>query len=291
MAVIPMHARTYLLVGALTRDLTKDGFRYGGTVAYAGLTAMALGYGIKVLTTCAPDEPVHEVLPGAAIYILDSPTTTTFRNQNTPSGRIQQLLATARHIQPNMVSQTFYSADIIHIAPVADECPWELLKVFPRGRFMATLQGWFRTWDSSGMVSHQCVPPEQLAGFYAVVLSLEDLDGNLAYARALAGVVPIFVVTEGHLGARLFWQGSERIFSAPEAQEKDPCGAGDIFAAAFFSALDQGYSPRAAVRFANRLAAFSVSRLGLASVPTASEIQQAKILLDEALPHTSGTWV
>ena len=270
--------------------LTKDGFRYGGTVAYAGLTAMALGYDIKVLTTCAPDEPVRELLPGATIHILDSLTTTTFRNWDTPSGRIQQLHAAARHIQPNMVQQTFYSADIIHIAPVADECPWKLLKVFPKGRLVATLQGWFRTWDSSGLVSHQNVSPEQLADFYSVVLSLEDLDGDLAYARALAGVVPIFVVTEGHLGARLFWQGSECIFSAHEMQEKDPCGAGDIFAAAFFSALDQGNSPRAAVRFANRLAAFSVSRLGLASVPTASEIQQAGILLDEALPHTSGIW-
>jgi len=125
-----MHARTYLLVGALTRDLTDEGFRYGGTVAYAGLTAMALGYGIRVLTTCAPNEPVRELFPGATIHIFDSPTTTTFQNQDTPSGRIQHLLATGRHIQSNMVSQAFYSADIIHIAPVADECPRELLEVF-----------------------------------------------------------------------------------------------------------------------------------------------------------------
>jgi sugar/nucleoside kinase (ribokinase family) len=284
-----MHARTYLLVGALTQDLTKDSFRYGGTVAYAGLTAVALGYSVTVFTTCAPDEPVHEVLPGATIHILDSPTTTTFRNQDTPSGRVQQILGTARHIQPNMVSQTFYSADIIHVAPVADECPWELREVFPKGRLVATLQGWFRTWDSSGLVSLQKVSPEKLAGFYAMVLSLEDLDGDLAYARSLAGMVPIFVVTGGHLGARLFWQGSERIFPAPKVQEKDPCGAGDIFAAAFFSALDLGNSPEAAARFANCLAAFSVTRLGLASVPTASEIQKAGIFLDEALPHTSGT--
>lgn len=285
-----MHARTYLLVGALTRDLTKEGFRFGGTIAYAGLTAMALGYSVTVFTTCAPDEPVHEVLKGADIQILDSPMTTTFLNKDTPSGRIQQLLASARHIQPNMISQTSYSADIIHIAPVADECPLKLLEVFPRGRFVATLQGWFRTWDSSGLVSHQRILPRQLAGFYAVVLSIEDLDGDLAYARTLADIVPIFVVTEGHLGARLFWQGSECVFSAPKVKEKDSCGAGDIFAAAFFSALDQGYSPRAAVKFANRLASFSVSRTGLTSVPKASEIQQAKILLNEALPHTSGIY-
>jgi sugar/nucleoside kinase (ribokinase family) len=275
-----MHARTYLLVGALTRDLTEEGFRYGGTVAYAGLTAMALGYNITVLTTCVPDEPVRELLPVSTIHILDSSTTTTFRNRDTPSGRIQHLLATGRHIQPNMVRQTFFPADIIHIAPVADECPRELLEVFPKGRLVATLQGWFRTWDSSSMVFLQKVPPEKLAGFYAVVLSLEDLDGDLAYARVLAGAVPIFVVTEGHLGARLFRQGSERVFPAPGAQEKDPCGAGDIFAAAFFSALDQGNSPEAAVRFSNQLAAFSVTRPGLASVPTASEIREAGIFLD-----------
>jgi sugar/nucleoside kinase (ribokinase family) len=178
---------------------------------------------------------------------------------------------------------------MIHIAPVADECTWEIREVFPKGRLMATLQGWFRTWDSRGMVYHQRVLPEQLDGFYAVVLSLEDLDGDLAYARSLAGVVPIFVVTEGRLGARLFCQGSELVFPAPEAQEKDPCGAGDIFAAAFFSALDQGNSPKAAVRFANRIAAFSVTRMGLSSVPTPSEIRKAKILLDESLPWTTKT--
>jgi hypothetical protein len=284
-----MHAKTYLLVGALTRDLTEEGFRYGGTVAYAGLTAMALGYGIRVFTTCAPDEPLRELLPGATIHILDSPTTITFRNRDTPSGRIQQLLATAPHIQPDMVPNIFPPANIIHIAPVADECPPEILEIFPKERLVATLQGWFRTWDSSGMVSPQKVSPEKLAGFYAVVLSLEDLDSDLAYARSLAGVVPIFVLTEGHLGARLFWQGSERIFPAPKVQEKDPCGAGDIFAAAFFSALDQGNSPEAATRFANQLAAISVTRPGLASVPTASEIREAGILLDEALPCTART--
>jgi len=278
-----MHERTYLLVGALTRDLTRDTFRYGGTIAYAGLTAMALGYSLTVLTTCAKEEPVHKILPGAAVHIRNSPTTTTFRNQDTSPGRVQHLHASASHIQPGMFFQGSYSADIIHIAPVADECPWELLKIFPQGRIVSTPQGWFRTWDNRGLVSHQNVAPQRLADFYAVVLSIEDLNGDLSYARTLAGIVPISVVTEGHRGARLFWQGNEHIFSAFKAQEKDPCGAGDIFAAAFFTALDDGNSPRAAVRFANRLAAFSVSRVGLDSVPTAQEIQQAKIFLDRAL--------
>ena len=63
-----------------------------------------------------------------------------------------------------------------------------------------------------------------------------------------------------------------RQFSAPPQREVDPTGAGDIFAAAFFINLYETDDPWASARFANQVAALSVTRRGLASVPTREEM-------------------
>ena len=55
--------------------------------------------------------------------------------------------------------------------------------------------------------------------------------------------------------------------------EVDPTGAGDIFAAAFFFAAARGYSVHAASSFASCLASRSVTRTGLASIPTRTEVR------------------
>jgi sugar/nucleoside kinase (ribokinase family) len=65
-----------------------------------------------------------------------------------------------------------------------------------------------------------------------------------------------------------------RRFRPPQEQEVDPTGAGDIFAAAFFTRLYLTRDPWEAARFANQVAATSVTRRGLEGIPTAEEIQQ-----------------
>ena len=56
------------------------------------------------------------------------------------------------------------------------------------------------------------------------------------------------------------------------AREVDPTGAGDVFAAAFLCWLDRTDDARAAVRFANHVAACSVERLGVESAPTIAQL-------------------
>jgi sugar/nucleoside kinase (ribokinase family) len=87
----------------------------------------------------------------------------------------------------------------------------------------------------------------------------------------------ILAVTEGASGARLFWNGDERRFRAPEAKEIDATGAGDIFAAAFFTRLYSTRDPWESARFATQLAAFSVTRIGLSGIPTAEEINSCLV--------------
>ncbi len=263
----------YLIVGALTRDITEDGFRYGGSVLYAGLTALALGYKLKVVTTCHPEEPLGRLFPGAEIYLQESPETTTFVNLETTSGRRQQILANARPLKIQRLPQEFLTADIVHLAPVADECPLEALGLFS-GQFVgASIQGWLRTWDKKGLVRQKRVPPEVFSPLKALVLSQEDVGGDLDYALDLARIVPLVVVTRDRHGAWLYHEGQRHHLPAPEVSVVDPCGAGDIFAAVFFSALFEGLDPLKAVALANCLAARSVTRKGLESIALPEEIR------------------
>ncbi|MCX7976172.1 MAG: hypothetical protein N2646_03770, partial [Bellilinea sp.] len=86
MQIYPLQPVDYLVIGHLTRDLTPEGPRLGGTVAYSGLTARALGLKVGVVTACDPDLPLNEVNE-LTLAIRYSDTTTTFKNIQTPSGR------------------------------------------------------------------------------------------------------------------------------------------------------------------------------------------------------------
>ncbi len=49
----PLEPVDYLVIGHLTRDLTNQGPRLGGTAAYSALTAQALGMRAGIVTTWA----------------------------------------------------------------------------------------------------------------------------------------------------------------------------------------------------------------------------------------------
>jgi sugar/nucleoside kinase (ribokinase family) len=66
-------------------------------------------------------------------------------------------------------------------------------------------------------------------------------------------------------------------FRRPPYNELDPTGAGDVFAAAFFSRLHTTRDPWEAARFATHLSSFSVTRSGLASIPTPAEVEESMV--------------
>jgi sugar/nucleoside kinase (ribokinase family) len=105
------------------------------------------------------------------------------------------------------------------------------------------------------------------------VISVEDVDGNETRIEEMVAASRILAVTEASLGARLYWNGDVRRFRPPTVQEIDATGAGDVFAAAFFVRLYMTRDPWEAARFATQLSAYSVTRPGLESIPTAEEIQ------------------
>jgi len=271
----PVDPINYLVIGHLTRDLTPEGPRIGGTAAYAALTAHALGLRVGIVTSWCAEIPIGKLAP---IPIINYPAdhSTTFENIYTENGRIQVIHSVAPRLDYHLIPEPWRQAPIVHLGPVAQEVEPGMIRHFPTSLVGITPQGWLREWDESGHV-HTSEWPEasftlQHAG--ATVLGIEDVSKDENRIEEMASASRIFVVTEGPAGARVYWNGDVRRFRAPKVEEVDSTGAGDIFAAAFFVRLYLTRDPWESARFANQIAAASTTRQGFEGIPTPEEIQE-----------------
>lgn len=252
----------YLVIGHIARDVTPAGHITGGTVAYAGATARALGCRTAVLTSAGPDFDAQEALPGLAVKSVQAAQTTTFRNVYKDEGRDQHLLRRAATLQPWHLPDGWKQIPIVHLGPIADEVSPELIDCFSTGLIGLTPQGWLRSWDDSGRVTFRpwAQAEQVLPRAAAVILSDEDLPGESDLAPFVRRA-RLLVMTHGTKGCTVYMGGEQRHFPAPSVNPVNPTGAGDVFAAAFFIRLYQTKgNPWEAARFANRVAALSVTR-------------------------------
>lgn len=270
----------YLLVGHVAKDLTPDGHVLGGTASYAALTARALGYTPGIVSAAAPDLDLS-ALAGLPLALLASPESTTFENIYGPGGRTQFIRAQADLLTADAIPLHWLRAPLVHLAPLAQELDPALAAELNSGFLGLTPQGWLREWDAEGRVSHNLAWPAAQATLrqaHATVLSIADVGGDWAVAEQWAKLSRVLVVTEGAAGCTVFVEGQgARQFRAPQVEEVDPTGAGDIFAAAFFINLYETEDPWASARFANQVAARSVTRVGLAGVPTVDEVGYCRV--------------
>lgn len=276
----PIEPVDYLVIGHLTQDLTPTGPRLGGTAAYASLTARALGLRVGILTSCEDCLRAVELeREGIQVVGQHAEETTTFENIQTPNGRIQYVHKIAPEINISMVPEVWRSAPVVHLGPVAREVDPNLIRAFPSAMVGLTPQGWMRVWDKQGRVSYGEWPEStyvlQQAG--AAVISIEDIRGDERVVEDMASAVRVLAVTEGPNGARIYWNGDMRRFRPIKQAEVDPTGAGDIFAAGFFTRLQATRDPWEAGRFATNLASFSVTRVALEGVPTPEEVQSCLV--------------
>jgi sugar/nucleoside kinase (ribokinase family) len=276
--LVPLEPVDYLVIGHVTEDLTSSGRRIGGTAAFAALTARSLGLRVGIVTSAGEDTSLA-VLEGIPILRVPSPSTTVFENTAAQGARQQALIARAAPISLRGLPDTWHRAAIVHLAPVAQELAADVAEPFSTSLLGITPQGWMRTWDATGRVSpcewesSEVLLPK--AG--AVVFSREDINGDDLAIEAMSHKTRLLVVTEGAAGCVLYWNGDRRRFRAPEVRQVDDVGAGDVFAAAFFVRLHATRDPWEAARFATLLAARSVTRTGLESIPTPQEIEASAV--------------
>ena len=282
-----MRAPDYLIIGQIVCDIMPDGTGVlGGTALYSGLTAARLGARVGILTRGRYGETIDGVaVPSLEPYSdqvtiitqeADSPT--FFVNEYMGSRRTQTIRRWAGAIDLRGLPPHWANAEIIHLGPVAREIDTHQVLSLSPGFLGMTPQGWMREWpmERGGRVRHVPLrlPPELLARTDAIVVSDEEISQARAAVTSV-GQQRIGVVTLGPNGCNLVYGGHKADLPGYPVKTVDLTGAGDVFAAAFFTrAADRNISPVAAGRFANLVAALSLRGVGPDAIPPMAEIEQ-----------------
>ena len=264
----------FLAIGHVTKDITPDGIRLGGAVAYAALTASRMGLSPAVVTSAAPDFDVRPSMPGVAVHIVPSAESTTFRNTYRRGQRVQSLERVASPIEPADVPTRWLSTPLVLLGPLVGEVSYKLAQAFPNALVLASIQGWLRRWDSKGLVSPVSWDgTEILPHVNAAVCSNDDV-GDSHLLDLWKTMTPTLIVTMGSEGARLHFEGGWHHIEPFSAREVDPTGAGDVFGAAYLIRYGETLSPLESARFASCAASFCVEAEGLEGVPTRTQVER-----------------
>lgn len=270
----------FLAVGHVTVDRLDSGRRLGGAAAYAALTASRLGAKAGIVTAAAGDFPFWSPLVTAGVEILAVPSSrsTAFDNRYRGGERVQRVLDVAAPIDgwrlEAAAGRLSERASVLY-CPVVHEIPDSLTRLSRQGLTGVVPQGFFRAWSEDGLVTPRdwsdAEAQAALAGADIVCMSERDAPAPEALAEDFVGRA--FIITRGAKGCRIYASGDIYDFDAFPADEMDPTGAGDVFAAAFLVAAAEGRSIPRAARFAAVAAALAVEGDGTSAIPNRSLVE------------------
>lgn len=267
-----MTAPDVVVVGHVVQDLTPQGSRLGGAGTFASVQAHRLGRSVGVVTR-APHRLLDDPqLAGIAFAGRDSDKATTFENSYDGSSRRQRVPSRAAPITADDVPEGWRSTDVVLLGPVCGEIPHDFERLFTDSLVGIGAQGWLRALDENGAV--RPAPwngPPFWQGAHALFVSDEDLVAETQLDRWVEEV-PVVVVTRERRGARVHDGGRWREIDAFPANEVDPTGAGDVFAAAFLVWLDETGDVGGAAQFASAAAAFAVEAEGIKGIANRDQI-------------------
>ena len=264
----------FLAIGHVAKDLSPDGFRIGGAVTYAALTALGIGLTPAVVTSAGPELDLRASLPGVQVHTIPSRDSTTFVNSYHEGRRSQTLKSLAAPLGASDVPDQWRSAPAVLLAPLAGEVSYELAARFPDAVVLASIQGWLRQWDDEGRVSPaHWDGAEVLSHVDAVSLSIHDL-GDRRSLGLWRERVRVLIVTMGSDGASLHFDGSWHHIEPVPAREVDATGAGDVFAAAYLIRYCETENPLESARFASCAASLCVEAEGVSGIPTRAQVEE-----------------
>lgn len=269
----------YALIGHPCKDKTDDGYRWGGPVVYSGIMAAQLGADAHILTRCQVPPP--DIDRRLQWHIDPDPHTTTYENTyDQYTGQRKQILhARAANISTSRLNVLQPAADLIHLAPVANEVELDQIPALKRGAWLvATPQGWMRRTYADGVTYHVKWEAAEalLPHLHALALSDEDVNHDIALVRYYASIVPYVLYTVGLHGAVLFHGDDQTHIDAEPANVVDPTGAGDVIATAFFVRLRETNNPVEAVRFGTLAAALAIEGEGISGIPSRQQIAERR---------------
>jgi sugar/nucleoside kinase (ribokinase family) len=264
-----------LAIGHVTWDRLQGQDVLGGSVSYAAACVSKLGWEAAVLTAAAPDFDPERDLPGVDVFLQPAAQTTRFANVYAADGqREQRLLARADDVALDPLPDEWRDPDVLLICPVAGEVRGALAPAFSAATVGAIAQGWLRAFDGDGWVSpcDRGNLARDLTGVHVLFASENDLPQAEQRARAWLSHVPLVALTRGWRGLTLLARDSEQPVPSLPAEEIDPTGAGDVFAAAFLVRYHETGNPLEAAAFGACAAACVVEGFGLTTLGDRHEI-------------------
>lgn len=270
-------APDFVIIGHITQDLLPDGsLSLGGTISYAATTAHRMGHGVGVVTSTGRDLDVAEALPFASIACHRAAATTVFENIYLDGERKQIIHQRAGLLRCEHIPETWKRAPIVHLGPLDQEIAEDIFHCFDDQVLIGvTPQGFLRQWDEQGHVSFIDWTPREavLRRINVLVMSEQDVPDPEGLVRDWGPFIDIIVVTRAERGAIVYHSGEACDYPARPAQQVDPTGAGDVFAAAFLIRLLETGDPCQAAHFANVVASFSIEGPGVSGIPMRPQVE------------------
>lgn len=261
----------FVVVGHVCQDLLPDGrLNLGGSVSYAATTALRLGYRVGVATSAGSEMDLADALPGTQVVCRQADETTLFENIYHDGQRTQILHQRASVLTCQDIPVAWRLAPMVYLGSIDQEIEEGVFHCFAASSLIGVMpQGFFRRWDEQGRVYFtEWDPPQRvLERINLLVISELDVPDPRRRAAEWARFVDSVVVTHAERGATLYHAGDVCHYPPRPAQQVDPTGAGDVFAAAFLIRLAETRDPRQAAGFANVVASFSVEGPGIAGIP------------------------
>ena len=268
---------TFLAIGHFCYDVTPNGYVLGGSAAYSAITARNLGFKARVVTAVGVDfDRRNPLLDGIEITYHESSNTTIFDNRYRENGQRQQsILALGAKLKPQHVAGACCEAQVAYLCPIADEVDPNCIHSFSGSLIGVTPQGWMRhrNSDSRAIAKRWSSATSILPHADVLILSDEDLSTYPDELEKYIELTKIVVLTKGKEGATLYENGRVLDSNAYPANEIDPTGAGDVFAAAFLIKYYETQLPQEALNFAHCAASFAVEGRYTANIPTLDSIR------------------
>jgi sugar/nucleoside kinase (ribokinase family) len=263
-----------LIVGHIVKDVRPHGWTPGGGALYAAAQAARLNIETAVVTACSRDIRPAALVPAVEWCVRYLDDAIEFENTYSDGARTQRVLSQADPIRLADIPEQCRAAPLVLLTPVMHDVDTALPSALAgQDRILGLgAQGWLRRLDGDRVIPGSVEEdPPWLRGD-AVFLSEEDVtdaDGVAAWRRR----VPVVVLTRGGAGYTV-WDAAGRHDIAPvPACEKDPTGAGDVFATAYLVRYHESGDTLAAARFAAAAAAVSVEGAGIEAVADRAQIE------------------
>jgi len=263
-----------LIAGHIVKDISADGWAAGGGALYAAAQASGLGLDTAVVTACERDIEPAGLVPGVQWHVRRLDEAIRFQNVYTDGARTQRVLSTAAPIRLQDVPTAWRQAPLMLLTPVFHDVDPSLPEALARPGTLLGLgaQGWLRRLDGERVLPGLIEPAPQWLHGDVVFLSEEDIvDGEAV--EAWRARVPAVVLTRGRSGYTV-WDRLGRHDIAPvPACEKDPTGAGDVFATAYLLRYSETHDVLESARFAAAAAAISIEGAGITAVAERAQVE------------------